>query len=251
MEDSKKDFEGDVALKSPLLEKIENFWYHYKWHTVVAAFLLVAILVMSLQMCQKTSYDAYILYAGTHEISRSSADGDTPYNNAVSSLKKVCEDFDGDENVNISLLNLFVLNNKEIEDALEGTTGKEINQALITEDTETLKNTLLFGEYYVCFLSERLFFEYEEAYDGAMFAALKDYTAREGEYIYASERGIYLSSPALSDFYSLPVIAELPEDTVICLRQLSEVSTLFGKEQNETHFKRGESIIKNILSYEK
>ena len=247
MEDRRDEFDGEVKLHSPLLRWLENFWYHYKWHTVVAIFLVVAVTVTSLQMCQKTSYDAYVLYAGNHEISRTSSDGDVPYNTMISSLKRVCEDFDGDESVNISLLNLFVLNNEEIDDLLEGTTGKEINQALITEDTETLKNSLLFGEYYLCFLSERLFLEYEAAYQGALFTSLTEYLPADGGYELASERGIYLSS---LPFYALPEVCNLPPDTVICLREISEVSTMFGKDSNEENFHRGETMLKNILSYE-
>lgn len=246
MEERKDEFDGEVQLHSPVLKWLDNFWYHYKWHTVVAIFLVIAVTVTSLQMCKKTSYDAYILYAGNHEISRTSTDGDVPYNTMVSSLKRACEDFDNDGSVNISLLNLFVLNADEIEDALAGTTGKEINQALVTEDTETLKNTLLFGEYYLCFLSERLFLEYDAAYDGALFASLVDYVPEDSNCQLISERGVYLAS---LPFYTLPEVSNLPDDTVICLRKISDVSNVFGKDENEKNFHRAKAILQNILEY--
>ena len=246
MDERNEKNEGEIRINSPLLEKLENFWYHYKWHSIVALFLVIAITVMSLQMCKKTEYDAHVLYAGTHEISHSSADGETPYYTATGSLKRAVEDFNGDGSVNVSLLNLFVLNDAEIEAALAGTEGKEINEALILEDTETLKNTLLFGEYYVCFLSERLFLEYDAQYEGALFAEVANYIG-DVECETVSGRGVYLRSLA---YYDLPEICNLPDDTVVCLRKLSEVSTLFGKAANEENFRRGEIVFRNIISYE-
>ena len=246
MDERNEKNEGEIKINSPLFEKLENFWYHYKWHSIVAVFLVIAITVLSLQMCQKTEYDAHILYAGTHEISHSSTDGEAPYYVATGSLKRVVGDFNDDGAVNVSLLNLFVLNDAEIEAALAGTEGKEINESLILEDTETLKNTLLFGEYYVCFLSERLFLEYDAQYEGALFSEVADYIG-DVECETVSGRGVYLRSLA---YYDLPEICNLPEDTVVCLRKLSEVSTLFGKAENEKNFHRGEIIFKNIISYE-
>lgn len=247
MEEKNEKYEGEVKIKIPISKKLENFWYHYKWHSIVAAFLIIVITICSFQMCSKTKYDIHIIYAGTHEIKHTAKDGDlSPYLNMTKSLKKVCEDFDNDGNVNINLLNLFVLNEEEINAALEGTSGKEINKTLITEDASTLNTTLVYGEHYVCFLSERIFLEKEAAYEGALFAPLSPYTEEGVEYEYASERGIFLRSLQL---YRLPEICNLPEDTVVCIRQLSEVSSVFGKAENEENFRRGEEVMKKILSF--
>ncbi len=247
MEENKEIYEGDIKIKTPFKEKAENFWYHYKWHSIAAVFAVVVIIILTLQMCSKEAFDAYILYAGNYEISRNSSDGDlSAYQQISSSFKTVCEDFDEDGNVNPALLNLYVLNSDEIAEALEGKDGYEINESLIREDTETLHQTLLFGEYFVCLLSERLFLEYEAEYGGALFAPIAEYTADGAEYRYASEHGIYLSSTA---FGQRPEMAKLPEDTVICIRALSEVSTHFSKKEMTRQFERGEKIITNILAY--
>lgn len=227
--------------------KAENFWYHYKWHTVAAIFVLVVTVILSVQMCSKESYDAYILYAGHHEIKRTSSDGDLPeYQKIRSSLGLACEDFDNDKNVNVALLNLYVINSEEAAEALKGNSDFEVNESLVREDTEKLRQTLLFGEYFVCFLSERLFSEYEAEYGGALFMPIAPYTKEGVEYRYASERGIYLSS---TEFGKIPEMASLPDDTVICIRALSDVSTHFNKTESEKQFERGETVLKNILSY--
>jgi hypothetical protein len=238
-------YEGEVKLKSPALEKLENFWYHYKWYVIVGVFLVFCGVVLTLQMCQRTSFDAHIIYAGNYEIKRVGESGDTaPYNKTLGELKLVVPDFDGDGTVNLDLRNLFVVNDEEAEELVSGLDGYEINAQLVKEDTDTLYQLMLMSDYYVCFLSERLFLEYSERYDG-IFEPISKYTDPEREYSYASECGIYLSS--VGDFATLSEISKLPSDTVVCIRSLSEMS----ESRYSDTFEDAEVIIKNILCYEK
>lgn len=243
----KNKIEGDVKISSPFMKKLENFWYHYKIHTITAVIVLITLTVLLIQTCSRVSYDAHILYAGGYEIKHTASGGDlAPYVKMTSALKSVCEDTDGDGAVNISLLNLFVVNDSEAEELLLENPGQEINSALVSEDTETLHQSLLYGDYYVCFLSERIFLEYEERYSGALFADVSSYLCEGAEYELCSESGVYLRS---LPFYELPEICDLPSDTVVCLRQVSEVSEAFGKAKNQKSFERGEKVIKSIFAY--
>ena len=124
----------------------------------------------------------------------------------------------------------------------------EINESLVREDTETLESLISYGEHYVFFLSERLFKEFEAEFEGAIFTSLEPYTKAGVSYEYASDAktGIYLRSLEIS---KLPTLADLPNDTVVCLRTLSPVSSVFGKKQNEKNFENSEEVIRNILAY--
>ncbi len=239
----------EAAVKSKSRLWFENFWYHYKWHTIVAVFLLIAVTVLSVQMCTRTTYDIHITYAGNYEIKRSGIDVSSPYSEAVKSLNRLTEDFDGDGEVNVNFVNLFVVNEKEKEEILGGNKNLEINDALVKEDTDTLKTSIVYGEHYIFLLSQRLFLEYEEAYEGELFISLEGYSqnGKDYEYVSSSKTGIYLRSLGIS---GLPTLADLPEDTVVCMRKLSPVSSVFGKKENEENFKRSEAVIKNILSFE-
>ena len=238
-------YEGEVKIKTPLLSWLENFWYHYKWYTIVGAFLVFAFVVLSLQMCSKTSFDAHIIYAGNHEIKRVSDDGDTsPYNKMLGELKLAVGDTDGDGTVNIDLRDLFVVNDAEAEELVGSLDGYEINENLVKEDSETLYQLMLMSDYYVCFLSERLYTEYSAQYSG-LFEPIAKYAAEDGEYVYLDECAIYLNS--VGDFATMPEISRLPSDTVICLRSLSEMSEMRYKDT----FKEAEDIVRNILAFER
>ena len=247
MEERNEKIEGDVKIESPLLKKLDNFWYHYKWHTIFALLVLVLGAILTVQSCSKVETDVYIMYAGPHTISRVSAGGDiSPYENAVSSIKKIGADYNDDGILSVSLVDLFVVNSEEGEKLLLDNPGKEINHTLVKENTDTLHQKLLYGEYYLCFLSERLFNEYDGNYGSAMFTSLEGYAPEGLECEYAGERGIYLAS---LNFYGLPEFCEFPEDTVVCLRSFNKVASILGSSDNEENFKRGEDMLKNLLSY--
>ena len=247
MEEKNEKYEGDVKLKSPFLEKLDNFWYHYKWHTIVTIFVLIVGIILTVQTCSRVETDIYVLYAGPHTVSRVSEAGNlSEYENAVTSFKKLGADYTDDGIVTTSFVDLFVVNSEEADKILADNPGKEINAALVKENTDTLRQKLLFGEYYLCFLSERIFKEYEAEYGAALFEPLAGYTKEGAEYEYASERGIYLRS---LPFSSLPVVCDLPDDTVVCLRKFSEVANTIGRANNEENFKRGEDMMKKLLSY--
>ena len=234
---------GEVKIKLPVSKKFENFWYYYKWHTLVGLFVVFASAILIFQTCSRVKADTYILYAGTHTVSRVGKDGNlSEYESLLSSFKRVCKDYNEDGVVAISFLDLFVVNQSEAQKLLDENPGMEINAALVQEDSETLKQKLVVGEYYLCFLSERLFKEYEESYEGKLFASISPYTSQNGEYEYCSDTGIYLRS---LPFSSLPEISDLPDDTVVCIRKFAD----FGMGNDKEQFERSEEILKNILSY--
>jgi hypothetical protein len=97
-------------------------------------------------------------------------------------------------------------------------------------------------------LSEALYEEYYNRYEGgALFVDLSSYvqdSAAEPEYVGDGNRGIKLSS---LPFKNLPEISSLPEDTVLCLRTLSQGP--FNSGGNTEQFERAQQVIRNILSF--
>ena len=126
---------GEVKIKLPTSKKLENFWYYYKWHTIVGVFLVFVAVVLLLQTCGKVKTDAYILYAGPHDVSRVAQNGDiSEYESILSTFKRVCKDQDGDGLTTIALLDLLVVNQSEANRLLEENPGSEINAALATPE---------------------------------------------------------------------------------------------------------------------
>ena len=218
---------GEAKIKSPFTEKIENFFYHYKWHTLIALFLVFTVTVCSVQMCQKTSYDAYVLYAGGTYVSQTAAEGqgESDYQLLLSSVKRFVGDFDEDGARNLSLLNLYIPS----EEQLAEKENVEYFYSMISENEDNLQNQLYFGDYYICIMSKRLFDEYAENSDANPFAKIAPYLpeGKTDEYRLASDCGVYLDSTPLADN---PGFSHLSgEETVLAIRKYSS----FGKRGSD------------------
>ena len=233
--------DNENIVKEPSLsEKLENFWYHYKWHTIAIFFVTLVVLICSLQMCGKATYDVYVIYAGEMPIENTKSDSN--YHTMLSALKLVTDDYDEDGATSPLLKNLLVPMGKEYDELAER--GYE---RLIASDMSELEQLMVYSsEYYLCFLSEDTFREYDKpTSSGAYpFVNLTDLLPDGSGANFASDRGIYLSS---LDFGKLSGINELPADTVVCLRAKLKLP---GAGSSDTAYDSAKATLLNILTYE-
>ncbi len=236
----------------PVLNKgffgwLDNFWYHYKWHTLITLFFVFFITLCSVQMCAKESYDVLVLYAGSAELDRNAKDGDiyTEYQLALDGLGRVCEDFDGNGEITVALKDLFLLTADELT-VLGNDKETELNEYLLRENNSAFTDLLRSSDYYLCLMSEGLYKE-KRVVDGyALFETLSPYVHEGTEVSFAGEDAIYLSSTAFS---SLSVYNDLPADTVICLRKVSPLADKWsGNSAHEQH-DRAAKVIEAIINY--
>ena len=251
MDEKRDKYEGDVGIKvtGGFPEKLANFWYHYKWHTIALLFTVFVIVVCTVQCASNTRYDIQVLYAGNHAFGRTSDDGGfSEYATAVSTLESLTKDHDGNGEVNVTFLDLYLLTKDEIAEIEKAPDSNQLSYQLLQENSTMLKNNLDMSDYYVCFLSERLFRQYSEGEANlGRFAKISGYAKDGAEYDYVSEYGIRLSSLDVKD---LPGISLLDaDDTVVCIRNVSAMSSMFGRDTSEEQFRRGEDMLRTILSY--
>lgn len=239
--------EREIKPRGSVAGKLENFWYHYKWHTLIVLFILLVVTVCTLQMCKKESYDVYALYAGPTDVSKISDGGIPPYSAMLSALKKMAADRDGDGAASPAFDTLFVMTNAEIDAYREAhkDDGTEPNVTKIKENLSVLEADILYGDYYVCFLSESLYNIYKTRDGVDLFVPLADYVG-DADVEYVDACAVRLSSTA---FGSSPGFADLPADTVICLRALTEVKNSgLGAKRNRALFIAAEETVKNIFA---
>ncbi len=229
-----------VVKKGGFLAWLDNFWYHYKWHTLISIFLIFTVTVCTLQMCDKTKYDAYILYSGSHTFERTGQNGDFPeYDKAVSTLESFTLDYDKSGDVNVSFRTLYTPTDDELRE-----TDKDSAYSLAYADRQDLDVIMKSSDYYICFLSSSVFNEFNEI---ALFRDLTPILENPEEYtFYDSEnKAILLSS---LPFASLQGFKDLPEDTVVCMRVMPAINHLNEKE-NTKKYTRSEEILEKILTY--
>ena len=226
---------GEVQTPTTVKAKAENFWYHYKWHSIVALFLIVTLVICSLQLCGRSKYDAHILYAGSRNIGRTAADGDVAeIVTVISSLRKITGDFDENGEISVNFTNLYYLTAEELA-ALD-----DVNDALLTTDQKTLSSVMSHSDYYLMFISVGVYEEYHKVGEEEMFIDLTSYASYNADVEYYAPNAILLSS---IDASKLPGIANLPDDTLVCVRQ---TSVMGGKSKE--HIKYQEDAKKMLIN---
>lgn len=246
-EDQEKYGAAQIRTRSSLFRFLDNYWYHYKWHTLIALFLVLTVTVCMLQTCSRTSYDMHILYAGSREVKRTSASGGViEYETLLKDFSRIVEDFDGDGEVHTDIKTLFSLTEEERAE-IKKDPSLEINETLLQEDAQTLSQLMIYGDYYLLFLSESLYQQYAKQDGLSLFVPLAPYAGDTEGIRYAGEDAVYLSS---TEFGSLPLLESFPEDTVICLRAVTPVMEKMDRSAAEK-FARSETVLENLFSYRK
>ena len=233
MMDCKDNSHSGGGVSGGVAARLENFWYHYKWHTIAVIFALIVITVCTVQCATNTKYDIQVLYAGDHVFGRTSSDGSYPeYITMVSTLEDFAKDYDSNGETNVTFLDICPARNYD--------------------DMTMLETNMNTSDYYICLMSEELFLQYSVV-DGnknlGRFRRISDYAPAGKDYDYVSEYGIRLSSLDIKD---LPGFAGLDaENTVLCIRNVSAMSIISNKKTSEKQFANSEDMLRALLAYQK
>lgn len=231
---------GEVASPRSFKERAANFWYHYKWHSVVCLVLIFAITVCSLQFCKKEDYDMHILYAGSHVVGKTAPEGsEAEVVKVISSLKRVAKDYDADGKLRVNFTNYYFLSASEQQAA-----GADLDYAFLSNDKKSLESALEFSEYYLCFISPAVYEQYNEHGEIDMFISLEEYKDTIPETSFYAYNAIRLGE---CDFYKMPGICELPSDTLICIKTPSILAS--KSDEHEEYISRARDSLGVILNY--
>ena len=207
---------------------LDNFWYHYKWHTIITLFFVIVLLVCTLSTCERENYDSTVLYAGPAYLDFDKRSGVEAVLEAV-----MPNDKSGDGEKNVYLTTFLIYSKEQIEE-IEAETDEEgrhldVDNSTITKNSENYYDYLMTGETSVCLL------------DPSLFAALQtnDRLAEIEDGVY----GVALGDLAIYKTYG--ALRELPEDTVVCfLRQ-----NLIGGNSDDEVYENDRKLLRAILDF--
>lgn len=222
----------------------DNFIYYYKWHAAIALLLVVTLLVCTVQMCSRTSYDAYVLYAGGSYVGMQTSEttGESDYSLMCSALARYAEDTDKNGSTVVNFKTLYLPSEKEIAE-IEKDPMRDVPYSLIASDEQLLRDFIYTGEYYVYFIAEHLYLEWTKSQQP--FLEISPYLAEGEEYELAEGgMGVYLRSTELCE---KPGFSLLSDDTVVCIRMYSEFSSMFTDKKNAEVFSNSEKMLRELL----
>ena len=228
-------------------DKLKNFWYHYKWPTVIGFVLLIAILGASMSTCVREDYDISVMVAGPLTVG-----GQTAHDIATS-LEEYALDYDENGETNVAVNLLYIANYEDLRNDKNPLSGNLA--ALSKQNRDSFQMEIMTGTYLICILSEELWREVDEA-DGLL--PITDYfpegsgTYRDATLYGETEKtGVRLADTPL---YSLLGVKSLPADMVLCVRRPSAVSAWYqsllpwAKDENAIRHGWHEDTVRRLLS---
>ncbi|MBE6667255.1 MAG: hypothetical protein E7607_02970 [Ruminococcaceae bacterium] len=181
---------------------LDNFWYHYKWHTIIITFLVIVVTVCTVQSLRTTKYDMKILYAGSKQLE----------GQEVADLEEmlggfVPEDTNDDGHVALALNRYYVLSEEQIK---EGNKNYDANRN--TNEYSNFLSYLQTGDASIMLLEKWI-------YDSIPKESLCKLSELFGDSLpegAIDDCGVRLGDTEIYKVY--PAMQKLPADTVICLQ---------------------------------
>lgn len=222
---------------------LDNFWYHYKWVTLVTAFFTVTLSIIIIQMITKTNPDSNILYGGPAVLT---ANQTKEIENAFNAL--LPEDFNGDGEKISSLQAITLMTKEQIAkaeaEAAENSSVFVYNPQSLENNKTSFSTQLFSGEYVICLIDPE---QYKNAYKAGGFAPLSELFGENNipEYAY-DDCALLLSETNFSKFFT--AMSVFPDDTLICVRKMSSVSAIKGKSKAEREYNNQLRLFYSIIA---
>lgn len=220
---------------------LENYWYHYKWTTIVVAFLLVVLGIGIFQMATKEEYDLNILYTGPAMLTaEQKRDLSTAFTSVMSG------DFNEDGVESVLINDITILSDEQI--AEKEAEAKAESDSLYydyknREDAISRVSTLITtGETVICLMDEYMYKKYASQ---DAFLPLEDALGAKPEYA-LDDCSVYLSDTPFGQYFS--ACMALPADTILCIRKPSVISG-GNKEKAEAHYNFARETFKELFEF--
>lgn len=195
---------------------LSNYWYHYKWTTIIVLFFVAVIAMGIYQMAAKKGYDSQIVYAGP--VLLLEEDQIEGINQAFQAI--LPEDYNEDGQKNIQLHDFAILSDEQYKQKLEEAGGSiAFDPATRSNYISNIMTLYSTGESSISLLDPYVYnlFSYQDAY-----VKLEEVLGEKPEYA-IDDYSVRLSDTPFGQYFD--ALDVLPEDTMLCFRKAAELST--------------------------
>ena len=244
LKDQDKKIEaGEIAIENRFLKWLDNYWYHYKWHTIIIGFFVIMGLFTFAQCANREQGDLTVSYAG----------GYTLNSNERANIVKVLgsltlDETDQEGELSILLNSYSIYTDAELRVAYTDEKGElaiaAYNNAkqVSLDHFQTFSTYLMTGDSAVWLVSE---YVYRDC--GLDFAHIARPLADVyGENLPASAYDAYAIRLSDTDLYRYyDALKVLPEDTLLLLPR----SYVWGESAKEESYRVFETLFRAIVDF--
>lgn len=206
----------------------ENYWYHYKWMTIIVVFFLIAGSVCLVQCSSKSAYDMYALYAGPTYIG-----GDQS-----TRLRDAINDYMDTDKQNVCINSFVYVSEAKKDEYTQG--DAYVNDGINMQQTSDFFDFLYTASFNMLILDSELYSIIKKDEILTPISDISDIANNKS----ADGYSIKLSDTSLPDKYS--IFKEMPEDTILCFRKHVLMQNLAQKNSRDSYDYQKE-IFKKII----
>lgn len=218
MKDEKQYTEGISVKENGFLAWFDNFWYHYKWVTLVAVFFAIVVSICVIQACSQEPTDILVTYAGPAYLKQ-----EQKVNIEKILSKNIPDEIAKEDSAKAGLSAYYILSKEQIEHAQKQTEVDESGEAykvyidtrFIAEEMESFESQLMTGSGSVLLIDKSIYDSLVgENGNSERLVPLADTLGEKPESAIGNY-GIRLGDTEI--YRNNPQLQCLPADTVLCL----------------------------------
>lgn len=221
---------------------LSNYWYHYKWTTIVVLFFVTVIGIGIYQMAAKDTFDMNVLYAGPQILS---GDHEKGIEDAFVSI--LPKDYNEDDDKTVMLHNFTILSDEQLAQKQEeaAAEGDQVYFDPKTRSDYISSVTTLFatGETSICLMDP---YVYNMYFMQNAFVPLKEVLGEKPAYA-RDDYSVKLADTPFGQYFE--ALKALPEDTVLCFRK-SAVFAGGSKKEAQAQYAFDRSVFQAIFRFE-
>ncbi len=216
-------------------QKIENFWYHNKFATIVITIFAIFAIVSLVQILTKNKPDANFMYMGPASVAFA---GEGLIQESMAEVMR--EDYNKDGKKYIDYIELTSVSTENANDTdgdfATGYTAMQVQRTV----GESFAAQIIAGDSMIYLLDEQY---YKVAENTGVLMPLSEALGYTPD-IAINDYAVYLSD---LDIYYLPGIKLLPKSTLLCVRY--PVTLTSGKTEVEERERCNLSVFRDMFSY--
>lgn len=212
--------------KMTFVQKLENYWYHYKWQTIIGIFALCTAATCVSQCSSRTEPDAMIMFAGNYKVL--SETREIPVEDVMS------EDYNGDGEKRVDVFQLVLV--------ISGDNGEYeyYDPVSQTEELQRLDIEFSSGNSVVYILHPYIYSQYRN-----LMRPLEDVLTEVPEYA-LDEYGIELSELAA---YESTTLNAYPADAVLCVRNMRTGDNFITRADDKEYYENNVKFFRELVEY--
>ena len=222
------------------LKWLDNYWYHYKWRTLIALFFVATFLICTVQLLTRGSYDAYVMYSGPNVFSSEQEAA------LIDALKNISGDYDKNGSKELCLTKMIVMSDDELSEARR---KAESDGSTLAYNFEARRKTIeqfnleiMTGNSYLCFLSEYM---YEQCEGAQRFVPLSELLGERPSAAY-DDYAVSVDQTEFGQYFS-EALSCMGEGTLVCLRKISVTDASSKKACAE--YENYKNMFRNIIEF--